>query len=77
MGESLQMAKAASTARSETALRELYLKRISAMKSFFDALDGVVATLLALDDLRLRGLDDLRLRGLQKLLGSAGKKVKA
>jgi DNA-binding transcriptional regulator GbsR (MarR family) len=56
VAESLQMAERAATGRSESKLKAFYVDRLGAMKRFFDLLDGIVAALLALDDMRLNAL---------------------
>jgi DNA-binding transcriptional regulator GbsR (MarR family) len=69
VGESLEMTEQAKTHGLEAELKTFYLKRIGAISSFFGLLDGIVGTMLALDDLRLGNL--------QKTLGKiAGKKLK-
>jgi DNA-binding transcriptional regulator GbsR (MarR family) len=68
VGESLEMAENVGVPRSGADLGTFYVRRIGSMKSFFDALDGIVVTLLALDDLRLRTF--------QKMLGKGGKKAR-
>lgn len=67
VGESLEMAENAGAPRSGADLRTFYVRRISAIKGFFDTLDGIVVTLLALDELRLRAF--------RKMLGKSTRKI--
>jgi DNA-binding transcriptional regulator GbsR (MarR family) len=60
VGESLEIVKAAK--EDDRQLASFYEQRMRAMESFFHGLDNLVATLLALDELRLNTL--------QKLTGS-------
>ncbi len=58
--ESVEQAQAGATlAPEEARLAVFYHQRLSAMQSFFYTLDHLVATLLALDELRLSAIDKL------------------
>ena len=52
VGESLDMVKEIETAGAASEETLFYQQRITELKSFFDSLDNLVATLIALDDLR-------------------------
>ncbi|MDH3347678.1 MAG: hypothetical protein OEM02_06220 [Desulfobulbaceae bacterium] len=52
VGESLDMVKEIETAGTVSEETLFYQQRITELKSFFDSLDNLVATLIALDDLR-------------------------
>ncbi|UCC50151.1 MAG: hypothetical protein JSV68_13650 [Anaerolineaceae bacterium] len=62
VGESLDMVKQAEPAEPDAELAAFYQQRMESMQRFFNTLDNVVATFLALDDLRLSSL--------RKLLGT-------
>jgi len=53
VGESMDILKKAKLNKDETELSEFYQGRMNEMKKFFDSLDSLVATVLALDELRL------------------------
>jgi DNA-binding transcriptional regulator GbsR (MarR family) len=53
VGESLELVKTAQKDREEAELAAFYQQRLQAMESFFHTLDNLVATVLALDELRL------------------------
>jgi DNA-binding transcriptional regulator GbsR (MarR family) len=57
VGESLAMARRARAEEPE--LSAFYQERLQAMQAFFNTLDNLVATVLALDQLRLGGLGKL------------------
>jgi DNA-binding transcriptional regulator GbsR (MarR family) len=57
VGESLEMARRARSEAPE--LSAFYQERLQAMQAFFNTLDNLVATVLALDQLRLGGLGKL------------------
>jgi len=61
--ESLEMVTASSSGSDEIELAEFYRGRMEAMQSFFHNLDNIVATLMALDELRLGALEKLLGRG--------------
>jgi DNA-binding transcriptional regulator GbsR (MarR family) len=63
--ESLQMIDQGSLNSEELELAMFYQKRLNAMQSFFHSLDHLVATILALDELRSGAID--------RLLGFTGK----
>ena len=52
VAESLEMVKSTGGKSAQSEMRTFYLKRMEHMNSFFNSLDNVVATVLALDDLR-------------------------
>jgi DNA-binding transcriptional regulator GbsR (MarR family) len=56
--ESLKIVSAANP-EEEAELAAFYQKRMEAMKSFFDALDNLVATIITLDELRLGSIQRL------------------
>jgi DNA-binding transcriptional regulator GbsR (MarR family) len=53
VGDSLEIIKKAKGSPSETELSQFYRERMKGMKSFFESLDSLVATVLALDELRI------------------------
>ena len=61
VNDSLEMVKASNPADAETELALFYKERMEGMQSFFNTLDNIVATLLALDEMRLNSL--LKLMG--------------
>lgn len=52
VGESLEIVEKAKKNSSDRELLEFYRERMNGMKSFFDSLDNLVATVLAIDELR-------------------------
>jgi len=64
--ESLALIESAQTAPEELELARFYQKRLRTIGAFFRTLDSLVATLLALDELRLGALE--------KWIGAFGKK---
>jgi DNA-binding transcriptional regulator GbsR (MarR family) len=62
VSESLEMLETSEMDVEQAELKQFYQKRLSAMLSFFHSLDNLVATILALDELRLGALE--RLSGL-------------
>jgi len=61
VSDSLEMVKRAESTEPDAELAAFYQQRMESMQRFFNSLDNIVGTLLALDDLRLSSL--------QKLLG--------
>ncbi len=57
--ESLEAIRSISPASPDNNLAEFYRQRLGSMHNFFNSLDSLVATLLALDDLRINGLEHL------------------
>jgi DNA-binding transcriptional regulator GbsR (MarR family) len=57
--DSLEMVNASAPEDDEADLAAFYQKRMQNMKSFFDTLDNLVATMIALDDLRSGTIDKL------------------
>lgn len=53
VGESLTQVQAAQIEPNEAELAQFYQQRLQNMKSFFDSIDSLVATVVALDELRL------------------------
>jgi len=53
VSESLEILNNAKLKKDESELSDLYKARMNDMKKFFDSLDSLVATVLALDELRL------------------------
>jgi DNA-binding transcriptional regulator GbsR (MarR family) len=53
VGESLELVTTAHQDREDAELAAFYQQRLQAMESFFHTLDNLVATVLALDELRL------------------------
>jgi len=64
VGESLEMVNDSEVNGAEKDLAAFYKERLQGMKSFFSQLDGIVATVMALDDLRVGTV--------QKLFGRKG-----
>jgi DNA-binding transcriptional regulator GbsR (MarR family) len=64
--ESLEMVESASPDPAETELAVFYQKRLQAIQSFFHTLDNVVATVLALDELRLSTIQKLFINSAKK-----------
>lgn len=56
VGESLDMVKASRPPQTDKELAAFYEKRMESMQRFFDNLDNIVATLLAIDEMRLNSL---------------------
>ncbi|MBI5675741.1 MAG: hypothetical protein HZC48_07970 [Nitrospirae bacterium] len=54
VGESLEILNKAKLTKDEAELSEFYQVRMNEMKKFFDSIDNLVATVLALDELRLK-----------------------
>lgn len=52
VGQSLEMVKNTKLDKTEIELADFYKERMMMLKSFFDSLDNLVATIIALDDLR-------------------------
>jgi len=61
--ESLDMVKARGKKPSEPELNAFYVERLGQMQSFFGSLDNLVATFLALDDLRAGTIKKLFSKG--------------
>ncbi len=59
VGDSLEMVGAAEGDADEQALAAFYQERMQNMQRFFNNLDNIVATLLALDNLRLNSVSKL------------------
>jgi DNA-binding transcriptional regulator GbsR (MarR family) len=57
--ESLEAIRSVQPTSPDSTLVEFYRQRLEAMQSFFNSLDSLVATLLALDDLRISGFERL------------------
>lgn len=55
--ESIQMVESATPDPSEVALANFYQQRLRTIQSFFNSLDNLVATVMALDELRLSALE--------------------
>ncbi|MBS1858007.1 MAG: hypothetical protein JST11_21740 [Acidobacteria bacterium] len=68
VGACLREVRSGAHSRSEADLARFYEQRLAAMESFFHTLDGIVATILQVERLRVEGLE--------KLLHIAGKKKK-
>jgi DNA-binding transcriptional regulator GbsR (MarR family) len=68
VGESLDLVKAADPAPTDAELAGFYRERMEGMQSFFNSLDNIVATLLALDEMRLNSLAKLigQMNGLRR-----------
>lgn len=64
VSDSLEMVEAAQVEPAQAELARFYQKRLGAMQSFFRSLDHLVATLLALDELRAGALE--KFLGLRK-----------
>ena len=64
VNDSLEMVREASPAEADAELAAFYQERMEGMQRFFNTLDNIVATLLALDEMRLNSL--------LKLLGKLG-----
>ena len=58
-GDSLEMVKHTEVTGSDVELAAFYQQRMESMQRFFNSLDNIVATLLALDNLRLGSLSKL------------------
>ena len=56
VNESLEMVKEASPAEPDAELAAFYAERMASMQRFFNTLDNIVGTLLALDEMRLNSL---------------------
>ena len=56
VNESLEMVKEASPAEPDAELAAFYAERMAGMQRFFNTLDSIVGTLLALDEMRLNSL---------------------
>ena len=59
VSESLEMVNNASLNPSESKLAEFYKEQMKEMKYFFDSFDNLVATIIALDELRLGTINKL------------------
>lgn len=59
VGDSLEMVKQVEAAEPDVELAAFYEQRMESMQRFFNSLDNIVATLLALDNLRLGSLSKL------------------
>jgi DNA-binding transcriptional regulator GbsR (MarR family) len=59
VGESLSIIQSASVDSNETDLAAFYQERLHSMESFFHTLDNLVATILALDELRIGAVERL------------------
>jgi DNA-binding transcriptional regulator GbsR (MarR family) len=59
VGESLEMVENADPAPDDLELAAFYQQRMANVQRFFNSLDNIVATLLALDDLRLNSVAKL------------------
>lgn len=59
VGDSMEMVSAAESNADEQELAAFYQERMQNMQRFFNNLDNIVATLLALDDLRLNSVSKL------------------
>ncbi len=65
VGSSLEIINNAKLKKSDAELAAFYKDRMEGMQSFFNKLDGIVATIIALDELRMGAV--------QKLFGNSNK----